>query len=124
MPGADKVLNLVVLCREQMTYKVSAIAASAGMCTAAIVAVYVRFSLVMQDSGTHKFPASEAIATLLLTLGGVVWPYLLSFLEVAASSGLTVCLVCTADCPDFVHMNQMAAALSAGPLSACLVVSH
>ena len=57
-------------CREQMTYKVSAIAASVGVTALAIAAVYYRFSWHMRDGA--EFPTIEAIATLLLTVGGVV----------------------------------------------------
>jgi len=56
--------------REQMTYKVSAIAASVGVTALAIAAVYYRFSWHMRDGA--EFPTLEAVATLLLTIGGVV----------------------------------------------------
>lgn len=58
--------------REQMIYKISAIVASAGVCTAAIGAVYIRFAWNMGDLGEREFPVAQAIATLLLTFGGVV----------------------------------------------------
>ena len=53
-----------------MTYKVSAIAASVGVTALAIAAVYYRFSWHMRDGA--EFPTLEAVATLLLTIGGVV----------------------------------------------------
>ncbi len=59
-----------MLHREQMTYKVSAIAASVGVTALAIAAVYYRFSWHMRDGA--EFPTLEAVATLLLTIGGVV----------------------------------------------------
>jgi len=56
--------------REQMTYKVSAIAASIGVTALAIAAVHYRFSWHVRDGA--DFPTLEAVATLLLTVGGVV----------------------------------------------------
>ena len=59
-----------MFCREQTTYKVAAIAASAGVTAMAISAVYFRFTWNMRDGS--EFPMLEAAATLLLTFGGVV----------------------------------------------------
>ena len=53
-----------------MTYKVSAIAASVGVTALAIAAVHYRFSWHIRDGA--EFPIAEAVATLLLTVGGVV----------------------------------------------------
>jgi hypothetical protein len=53
-----------------MVYKVSAIAASAGVISLAIVAVYLRFYWHMEAG--REFPWVEAAATLLLTIGGAV----------------------------------------------------
>ena len=59
-----------------MTYKVSAIAASVGVTALAIAAVHYRFSWHIRDGA--EIPIAEAVATLLLTVGGVVrtraWP--------------------------------------------------
>ena len=62
--------NVCVGNREQMTYKVSAIAASIGVTALAIAAVHYRFSWHIRDGA--DFPTLEALATLLLTVGGVV----------------------------------------------------
>lgn len=56
--------------REQMVYKVSAIAASLGVISLAVAAVYLRFHWHMEAGG--EFPWAEAAATLLLTIGGAV----------------------------------------------------
>lgn len=53
-----------------MVYKVSAIAASLGVTSLAVTAVYLRFHWHMQAGG--EFPWAEAAATLLLTIGGAV----------------------------------------------------
>ncbi len=58
-------------CREQVVYKVSAIAASLGVTSLAVVAVYFRFAWHMSSSGS-EFPWVEAAATLALTIGGAV----------------------------------------------------
>ena len=52
-------------------YKVSAIAASLGVTSLAVVAVYYRFAWHM-SSGSGDFPWIEAAATLALTIGGAV----------------------------------------------------
>lgn len=57
--------------REQSVYKVSAIAASLGISSLAVAAVWYRFVWHLNDSG-GEFPVGEAAATLLLTLGGAV----------------------------------------------------
>lgn len=57
-------------CREQMVYKVSAIAASLGVTSLAVAAVWLRFHWHMEAGG--DFPWAEAAATLLLTIGGAV----------------------------------------------------
>lgn len=59
------------MCREQWIYKVSAIAASLGVTSLAVVAVYYRFAWHMDSSG-GDFPWVEAAATLALTIGGAV----------------------------------------------------
>ena len=53
-----------------MVYKVSAIAASLGVTSLAVTAVYLRFHWHMQSGG--EFPWAEAAATLALTIGGAV----------------------------------------------------
>ena len=57
--------------REQSIYKFSAIAASLGISSLAVAAVYYRFVWNMHATG-GEFPVAEAAATLLLTLGGAV----------------------------------------------------
>lgn len=57
--------------REQSVYKVSAIAASLGISSLAVAAVWYRFVWHLNDTG-GEFPVGEAAATLLLTLGGAV----------------------------------------------------
>jgi len=52
-------------------YKMSAIAATSGIGSLAVVAVYYRFAMHMASTG-GQFPIGEAAATLLLTLGGAV----------------------------------------------------
>jgi beta-carotene 3-hydroxylase len=56
--------------REQMVYKVSAIAASLGVTSLAVAAVWLRFHWHMEAGG--DFPWAEAAATLLLTIGGAI----------------------------------------------------
>jgi thiol:disulfide interchange protein len=53
-----------------MVYKVSAIAASLGVTSLAVAAVWLRFHWHMEAGG--DFPWAEAAATLLLTIGGAV----------------------------------------------------
>ena len=53
-----------------MVYKVSAIAASLGVTSLAVAAVWLRFHWHMEAGG--EFPWAEAAATLLLTIGGAV----------------------------------------------------
>ena len=55
---------------EQTTYRISAIAASIGVTSLAIVAVYARFAYGRPDGA--DVPASEALATMLLAGGGAV----------------------------------------------------
>ena len=54
-----------------MTYQMSAIAASLGVTSLAVAAVYCRFSWHM-DGSDGTFPWADAAATLLLTIGGAV----------------------------------------------------
>jgi hypothetical protein len=56
--------------REQLTYKVAAIAASTGVGSLAIVATYLRFSRHMNPSG--DLPVAEMACTLALIFGGAV----------------------------------------------------
>lgn len=56
--------------REQVVYKISAIAASLGVTSLAIAAVYYRFAWHMDR--TVEFPWVEAAATLALTIGGAI----------------------------------------------------
>ena len=51
----------------------SAVAASLGVASLAVAAVYYRFVWHLQEAG-GDFPMGEAAATLLLTLGGAVSP--------------------------------------------------
>lgn len=57
-------------CREQMVYKVSAIAATVGVTSLAIVATWLRFSWHLQTDG--EVPWVEMAATLTLVAGGMV----------------------------------------------------
>ena len=59
--------------REQTVYKMSAIAATLGIGSLAVAAIYYRFAMHMAASG-GEFPLYEAAATLLLTMGGAVSP--------------------------------------------------
>ena len=59
-------------CREQAVYKFSAIAASLGVTVLAIAAVHYRFTWHARQGG--EIPYAEAVATFLLTIGGVVSP--------------------------------------------------
>ena len=54
-------------------YKMSAIAATSGIGSLAVAAVYYRYAMHMAATG-GAFPVGEAAATLLLTLGGAVRP--------------------------------------------------
>lgn len=56
--------------REQLSYQVSAIAASVGVTSLAILATYLRFSWHVQDEGI--VPWGEMFGTLLLVAGGVL----------------------------------------------------
>ena len=60
--------------REQTVYKMSAIAATLGIGSLAVAAIYYRFAMHMAASG-GEFPLGEAAATLLLTMGGAVSPW-------------------------------------------------
>ncbi len=55
--------------REQLVYKVSAIAATTGIASIAVVATYLRFSRYM---GSQDLPWLEMACTLALVFGGVV----------------------------------------------------
>ncbi len=70
--GSCALVNLLSLClsREAMTYKVSAIAATALFIFIAIVATYLRFEWHLEEEG--DFPWDEMAATLLLVFGGMV----------------------------------------------------
>ncbi len=57
-------------CREQLTYQVSAIAASVGVTGLAILATYLRFDWHLMDEG--EMPWGELLGTLTLVAGGVV----------------------------------------------------
>jgi hypothetical protein len=54
----------------------SAIAATLGIGSLAVAAIYYRFAMHMAASG-GEFPLGEAAATLLLTMGGAVCPWVL-----------------------------------------------
>jgi hypothetical protein len=54
--------------REQMSYQVSAIAASSGVVTLAVVATYLRFAYHHDED----IPLEEMVGTLALVAGGVV----------------------------------------------------
>ena len=55
--------------REQLVYKFSAIAATVGIVALAAFAVHARFSWMREEGDV---PATEAAATMLLALGGMV----------------------------------------------------
>lgn len=57
-------------CREQLTYQVAAIAASAGVIALAVAATYFRFDWHMEES--QDIPWVEIAATLTLVAGGAV----------------------------------------------------
>lgn len=63
--------------REQLVYKFSAIAATVGIVALAAFAVHARFSWMREEGDV---PATEAAATMLLALGGMVRFFLLSSL--------------------------------------------
>jgi hypothetical protein len=56
--------------REQLTYQVSAIAASVGVTGLAILATYLRFAWHVADEGS--MPWAELVGTLALVAGGAV----------------------------------------------------
>ncbi len=58
------------LCREQVTYQMSAIVATVGVVSLAVVATYLRFDWHLRDDGV--FPWTEMWATLSLVAGGMV----------------------------------------------------
>lgn len=63
---------LLPICRKDLLYKASAIAAFLGITSVAVGVVYYRFAWQLNASGGGDFPIGEAAATLLLTLGGMV----------------------------------------------------
>ena len=81
-------------------YKMSAIAATSGIGSLAVAAVYYRFAMHMATTG-GQFPLGEAAATLLLTLGGAVSP---------TSHGVFMPFACQP-----VQMHSSAAGIDLGP---------
>ena len=56
--------------REQLTYQFSALAATVGVTSLAIIATYLRFEWHIEDDGS--IPWAEVAATVSLVAGGVV----------------------------------------------------
>lgn len=58
-----------MVCRQQLTYQVSAIAATTGVSALAILATYYKFSLMTAPDS--PFPWLDMVGTLALVIGGV-----------------------------------------------------